>query len=51
MLKKDLSNYLALYLADNLEIEILLKSNDKFDLLENILFKWKKDGMSSAVES
>lgn len=40
MLKKDLSNYLALYLADNLEIEILLKSNDKFDVLENILFNW-----------
>lgn len=40
MLKKDLSNYLALYLADNLEIEILLESNDKFDILENILFNW-----------
>lgn len=38
MLKKDLSNYLALYLSDNLEFEILQSSNDKFDILENILF-------------
>lgn len=40
MLKKDLSNYLAIYLVDNLEIDNLLRSNDQFDVIENILFNW-----------
>lgn len=40
MFKKDISNYLAIYLCDNLQLEDLIISNDKFDIIENILFNW-----------